>query len=164
MTEDEQYPLENALRRKRWDDAMDLLEAGGADVLGFEFESPLAWSVIHGHMPSFEALLEADADVNQANKHGWRPLHRAAFVTNRVAFARRLIELGAELDARTKNNFPTALHKAATEGDEKLVCLLLEAGASTTQPCPTNMSLEEAAAKRKRGNIVKLLRAHTQST
>lgn len=133
---------------------------GRVDVNHGRSNPPLIWAVVKGHREIFDLLMAAGADVGVRNEHGATALHYAAFVTNRVAMAESLLDAGADIDARTPNNFPTALHKAACEGDEALVALLLDRGASTDIPCPTGMSLVEAAKQRRRPRIVEMLLRH----
>ena len=151
--------LAEACRAKDVDRVRELVRAG-VDVDHGTSNPPLIWAVVRGHDEIFDLLMKAGADVDVRNKHGATALHHAAFITERVRMAVALLDAGADIDARSPNNFPTALHKAATEGDAELVAILLDRGARTDIPCPTGMTIVEAARKRHRRAIVAMLERH----
>lgn len=78
-------------------------------------------------------LIERGADVNVRSTGTIArvpPLGTAAFVRS-VPLARLLLDAGADVDGQEEGGF-TALHSAAQNGDDALVCLLLERGADAT--------------------------------
>jgi ankyrin repeat protein len=73
-------------------------------------------------------LVEHDAEVNLATKHGITPLLVASGVHGNFRTVRYLLEKGADLNARTEEN-EDVLMRAASFGDPDTLQLLLERGA-----------------------------------
>ncbi len=76
-----------------------------------------------GGVSAIEALLAADADVNQGNNRGWTPLHQAAYA-NRTEIAALLLESGAALDAEAHGAGGTPLVVALFWGHREVADLL----------------------------------------
>ena len=70
-----------------------------------------------------EALLAADADVNDANDRGWTPLHQAAY-SNQPGVAEALIKRGADLDVEGHGSGGTPLAVALFWGHREVADLL----------------------------------------
>ena len=73
-------------------------------------------------------LLENGADVNKGDKYRRTPLQGAAF-NGHLDVASLLICHGANISVKNTWDGLTAIHQAASGGHEKIVSLLLEAGA-----------------------------------
>ena len=70
-----------------------------------------------------DTLLDAGADVNDANDRGWTPLHQAAY-SNQDAIAAALIERGADLEADAHGSGGTPLIVALFWGHREAADLL----------------------------------------
>jgi ankyrin repeat protein len=108
-------------------------------------------------------LREVDRDPALLAAHstdGWTPLHLAAFFGNRD-LALKLIERGAEVDARSTNAMKnTPLHAAAAGGKIELVRLLLEEGANVNATQHGGWTALHAAAQSGNAPMLELLLAH----
>lgn len=108
-------------------------------------------------------LRELDRDPALIAAHssdGWTPLHLAAFFGHRN-MALRLIERGAEVDARSTNAMKnTALHAAAAGRKPELVKLLLEEGANPNATQEGGWTALHGAAQNGDRDIVETLVAH----
>jgi ankyrin repeat protein len=112
--------------------------------LGENFD--LGGAAFHGHWQLCQFLLENGADVNHGGGTGETPLHAALCKANRPVYdevVKVLLANGANPNARTKagaetdcfmrdcrTKAETPLHRAAAFGSEKVIELLLNAGAS----------------------------------
>jgi ankyrin repeat protein len=118
-----------------------LLEAGAKvnvkDDIG---ESPLHLAVRRGSLEIVEELLAANANVNAKSKNGSTPLH--LLVENseyrNLEIARRLIENGADVNAKRRKTSWSMLHWAASGNDTELTELLLSAGADVDEQANSN--------------------------
>ena len=91
---------------------------------------------------------------------GWTPLHLASFFGHEE-LALRLIERGAELDARSSNAMKnTPLHAAAAGRKAELVKLLLDEGADANARQEGGWTALHAAAQNGDRDIVEKLVAH----
>jgi RNA polymerase sigma factor (sigma-70 family) len=93
---------------------------------------PLGVTAIHlaagtGNLSLLDLLVEMGADVNAADRHGNRPLDRAAHM-GQVEAVRRLLELGAG-PTIAGDNGRTPLHTAVIRRRKEVVQLLLQHGA-----------------------------------
>jgi len=99
-------------------------------------DEALSWAARADAVAAIDALVARGADVN-ADVYQGTPLTWAA-VNGRLAAARRLLELGAEVSRRGTFGGPqhgsgtTALHHAAEAGHLPMIELLLAAGADPT--------------------------------
>jgi uncharacterized protein len=95
---------------------------------------PLGLASFFGHTETARILLEQGAEVNSASRNEMNvmPLHSAAATADpetRYELAKLLLEHGADPNARQQDDF-TPLMAADQSGDERLVQLLEESGAS----------------------------------
>ena len=105
------------------------LLAAGADV-NARSDNPFAVLPIHsavagGHDDVVEVLVDAGADVNAAQRHGWTPLHGAA-QNGSLASVERLLAAGADPAARNDDGVD-ALDLARQAGHEEVVIRLQRA-------------------------------------
>ncbi|MDE0527533.1 MAG: ankyrin repeat domain-containing protein [Truepera sp.] len=114
---------------------------------------------------SFYTTLEAvtdclatGADVHVRDVDGYTPLHWAVIRVEAPAVIRVLIEAGAELEARTKGNGETPLHKAVKWGEPDIIRVLLKAGANLeAQSSLGNTPLHLAAREHGNPAVIKIL-------
>lgn len=104
-------------------------------------QRPLHYAASKGHLDVIRILLDAGADIFQANKYHQTALHRAAS-QGRVGVIRCLIDHAARMTSKGKQaksqlfldlqdiEGNTALHMANEDGWNDVVDVLLEAGAS----------------------------------
>ncbi|XP_062510311.1 ankyrin repeat and SOCS box protein 3-like [Corticium candelabrum] len=85
----------------------------------------LATVCADGNYNAVEILLNEDADPNQANTHGFKPLCLAAF-WGHEKICKLLLEKGADINGVNMTTLWTALHCAAFQGHGKVVLTLLE--------------------------------------
>jgi ankyrin repeat protein len=108
----------------RQDEILLLLRRAGAELDLFD-------AVAAGAYVRVSALLEADPSLARAwSPDGYTALHLAAFFSQPAAAA-RLLALGADPSAVSRNSMGvTPLHSAAASGCHSICRLLLEQGAS----------------------------------
>lgn len=108
-------------------------------------------------------MRELDRDPALIESHssdGWTPLHVASYFGHR-ALAERLIERGANVEARSTNAMKnTPLHAAAAGRKAELVKLLLDEGADANARQEGGWSALHAAAQNGDREIIELLIAH----
>ena len=108
-------------------------------------------------------LKELDRDPALIGAHstdGWTPLHLASFFGNND-LALRLIERGAEVDARSTNAMKnTPLHAAAAGRKVELIKLLLDEGADVNARQEGGWTALHGAAQNGDRDIVEMLVAH----
>ncbi len=90
-------------------------------------DSTLMHAADMGDLTKAQALLDAGADVNQADDGGWTPLFNAA-CQGHAAILRLLLSRGAAIDHKNRNG-ETALMLAAGAGQFSAAQALLDAGA-----------------------------------
>ncbi|XP_066428957.1 ankyrin repeat domain-containing protein 53 isoform X2 [Eleutherodactylus coqui] len=100
-----------------------------ADSYGF---TALHMAAVHSRLPCLKLLLEdCSVDVNVPSAYGWRALH---LVMNQksghrvMPCLRYLLRRGADVNVRSAQ-LSTPLHRAASEGLEDCIALLVAAGA-----------------------------------
>ena len=111
----------------------ELLDGDPQLVNGF---APDGWTPLHlaahfRHEASVALLLERGADVRRRSRNSNEntALHAAAAGGAGRALIKRLLDAGMEVDAPQSGGF-TGLHEAAGTGNEDLLRLMLDAGAS----------------------------------
>lgn len=118
-------------------------------------ESPLADAVEQGDAPRIRTLLDAAADVNQAQADGMTPLLWAV-ERDDLATARGLIAAGADVSAA--NHYGVRpLSVACEHGNETMVGVLLDAGADPRTSLPGNETALHTAARTGRLGCVEAL-------
>lgn len=144
--------------------------------------TPLMHAVIHGSESISELLLNSGAQVDGTTA-GWTPLHKAIDISS-LGMAKLLITHGANLEARSprvfiprKRSLPlmktgpssdddassdtepswTVLLRAATNGHETIVRLVLDSGAEIEAKTASNLTPLMCAAEGKHDAIVDIL-------
>lgn len=94
--------------------------------------TPLHWAV-HKRLPDVAAvLLEKGVGINLTSNNRETPLHIAAMYDDSAAIIPWLVENGADIEARTRED-ATPLFLAASQGANTAVRLLLKSGADVIQ-------------------------------
>ena len=147
--------------------------------------TPLMHAVNHGYLSILELLLNKGAQVDTTTA-GWTVLHRAADMVN-VPMVELLLTKGADREARSPKDFSprkhslarlgsdlgdydeidvsdadmgwTALLRAATDGQEVMVRLLVENGADIEARSPNNATPLICAAEGNNEGVVQFLLA-----
>jgi ankyrin repeat protein len=137
-----------------------ILEEDPAHSAAFSADgfTPLHLAVFGGQKDAARLLIERGADVDGRSRGAIArvpPLATAAFVRS-VALAQVLLDAGADVNGAGEGGF-TALHTAAANGDDELVCLLLERGAD---PTIANAEGKRPADLAPEGPLRRLLVAH----
>lgn len=90
--------------------------------------TPLHYAARYGHAHALEVLLKLGAQVNVAQRYGWRPVHECAMY-GRTECLDLLLRCGSHINAKTgkttKGNTP--LHYAAKYGHLETAQVLLNA-------------------------------------
>eukprot|EP01122_Echinamoeba_exundans_P013977 TRINITY_DN6229_c0_g1_i1.p1 TRINITY_DN6229_c0_g1~~TRINITY_DN6229_c0_g1_i1.p1 ORF type:complete len:781 (-),score=153.69 TRINITY_DN6229_c0_g1_i1:97-2439(-) len=94
-----------------------------------EANTPLSIVARRGLTSAVKLLLQWKASVTSQNVHRFTPLHMAVFHAESVDCALALLDAGANIEAPDQNGW-TALHIAASKGNDAIVDLLLSKGAS----------------------------------
>ncbi len=89
--------------------------------------TPLALSLMSGHLGTARLLLDANANPDKANEEGITPLHKASGFNDTKGIA-LLCEYGARMDIQSKGGTP--LHWASGGGHADAVKALLSNGAN----------------------------------
>lgn len=112
-----------------------LVDLGASvDARSLDGRRPLHFAVEGGSEEAVKKLLELGADVEAQDGGGRRPIHCLKSRKRRPGLYRRLLDAGADPNARSRSGW-TALHEAAgarwgaSREQSELVELLLEAGA-----------------------------------
>jgi ankyrin repeat protein len=111
--------------------AMLLAKGANANHQNAYGSSPLHQAAKNHHTGCVKSLLAAGADVHLKNNKGSSPLLLACYQEDKkgaLAVFTPLLEAGASVDD-TDNNKSTALHIAASVGNDELLDLLLQRGA-----------------------------------
>ena len=115
-------------------------------------------ALIVGDADAVERALARGQDVNQLAPDGFPMLGLAVFFHHH-ALARRLLDAGADVDARADNpQRVAALHAAVARGDAAMVELLLARGATVDLPQQQGITPLHGAAGAGRADIVELLK------
>ena len=86
-------------------------------------------AISKGHKDLVEYLLDSEVDVNSSLKDGTTPL-MVAVAYNKVDIAKYIIDKGADVNQVTTGEGNSALQYAGKVGNEELIEMLLEAGAT----------------------------------
>ncbi|KAJ3344227.1 hypothetical protein HDU93_000017 [Gonapodya sp. JEL0774] len=133
-------------------DLVTLLLEKGSDVNATDDAgwTPVMIATATGQTDCLELVLRAGANVNLKNENGQAPLHYAAS-KNRLDIVKLLLNPPAGAKANTNavdSNRQTALHRASAKGYDKMVELLLAAGAEVDKEdkqgnTPLHLACEE---------------------
>ena len=111
------------------------------------------------HRPEAVAwLIDHGADVDAASRNDFRvaPLHSAVAGRGHAAIARRLVEVGADVNVRQRHGW-TPLHGAVHMGDADLVRLLLARGGDPRAATDDGQTALDMAKALGRHQIAKIL-------
>lgn len=144
--------------------AQELLKAPGIriDDASSAGETALMHACIKGYIDMVKQLLSMDARINQP---GWTPLHYAASADTEhsLEIAQLLLDRHAYIDAESPNH-STPLMLAAQYGSERMVQLLLDAGADVQLRNQLGLSAVDFARKSEREFMVRNLERAFQAT
>lgn len=123
-----------------------LLVDGGAllDVQMTSSKSPLHLAVVLQNIPIMEILLQAGADPNILMNEDITPLHLAAAAGWTLGID-RLVQFGAEMNAKDSLTHETPLHKAARNLELHAIEKLLELGANAQEMNCDGQNYEDIA-------------------
>ncbi|KAG4428800.1 hypothetical protein IFR05_015719 [Cadophora sp. M221] len=137
-----------------------LLERGADPNLVWERSgrSPLFLACQTQHMDEIQLLLDAGADVHLATKRG-SILQSAAMGDEGgcVEVIEKILDAGADINAKTVGPYGTALHAAALEGNVAAAACLLERGADVSIKAGHFGSVLQAAAFKGSFALIRLL-------
>lgn len=128
-------PLFRAIERGAVDTVKELL-ATGADpheCHGEDEDSALLIASMEGKEAIVRLLLEAGADANLGDAHGYTPL-MGAVCADSLPVVQLLLAAGADVRRRGARSGATALHDAAAGGHLEVARALLAAGADPHAP------------------------------
>ena len=133
-------------------DDPSLVNAYSAD--GF---APLSLASFFGHAETVDTLLAAGAEVNAASRETMKltPL-ASAMAVGRNDIARKLIDHGADTNARAEND-TTPLHTAAARGNLESATLLLDHGADIAARTKDGKTPLAYAQERNQSEMVEFL-------
>ena len=135
----------------------EFLRDNGADpnVRGSNEMTPLLSAALNGDFEMVQVLLKYKADVDARHVGGWTSLHLASHANTSLGpnitpsfsnIARRLLEHGAGVNARTNMHSCTPLHLATQRGKVEVVHVLLQHGADVgTKDGSGRTALHQAA-------------------
>jgi ankyrin repeat protein len=155
-------PLHLALLANKFETADLLLERGASIEHDFTWttwsnteynESSLHQFTDNNNLKAIEFLVDKGVDVNTRNKHGYTPLHWAAWKGN-IETANVLLAKGADINIQANDNH-TPLHRAAANGQVEMVKLLLDRGANALMKDHEARKPVDLAIQRKELNITK---------
>lgn len=116
--------------------------------------TPLMFAAFGGHESVVKLFLEYRAGVNWTNKDGFTPLY-IAIISGHTAVVRLLLNWHADVHGGPRSQ--SLLDLAMKRGDEDVVQLLLEAGASLQFENDNSETLLQLACRQNKAAIFKLL-------
>ena len=155
-------PLHLAVLANKFETADLLLERGASIEHDFTWttwsnseynESSLHQFTDRNNLKAIEFLVDKGVDVNTRNKHGYTPLHWAAW-SGDIETANVLLAKGADINSQA-NDKHTPLHRAAVNGQVEMVKLLLDRGANALMKDHAAMKPVDLSIERKELNITK---------
>jgi len=157
-------PLVAALAGEHFETA-DLLHHSGANlhVRGYlGVRTPMHSEELYGNLKLVQKLIEYKADIHAEDEDGWTPLYLATLGHDLKdgSVLRLLLEHGADVNVRTKDDGWTPLHQVSYAGVPEVVRLLLDHGADVEAKNNDGKTALQCASGRRRDEIVTLLRQH----
>ena len=147
--QEQNTPLHFAARAGSADLVTLLLERGAdLNAANFQQATPLHWAVLRNHHGVVELLLRRGARVDPRENYTRTPLLLVARETGNLEMARRLLDAGADVNARDRFQ-STPLELSAWRGFRDVVDLFLDRGA--TVPADTRAAGEMLATAAERG-------------
>lgn len=147
-----------------------LSKGGNVNYDGFNEGTLLTFAAFTGDVASIPYLLDAGAEIDHAMPRGGETaLHHAAD-NDQTDAVRLIIQHGADVNHRTRDNGPselnfgtfwgeTPLHVAAVRGDEEMIEVLLAGGADKTiKTTKGETPLDQAERHQRPEEILQLLR------
>ncbi|KAL8582199.1 hypothetical protein ACOMHN_004118 [Nucella lapillus] len=126
------------------DVARIILDAG-ASILQRTSDAETAFHIAcsSGHLDIVKMLYNYGAQINAININGYTPLHLSVYY-NKFEVVHFLVTINADMDT-TNNAGQTPLYLAALRGEERVLCLMIEAGCSVNQHTllPLSTKLEQ---------------------
>ena len=96
-----------------------------------QWEGPLSRCITNGDEERFELVIKNGGDINMPSEHTrFTPLHRAVEPGSKKYFLKRLLELGANIEAIETFRDRTPLGHAVRLGNLEAVKILIDAGAN----------------------------------
>ncbi len=146
-------------------DLVHTLLQKGADAVDVHTKEPGEdWTALHLAvlaMPEHEddsivrSMLDAGANIHDADRGGWTALHWAA-ARGATGVVQLLLKHGADVGSRTLDG-TTALHNAAGNGEASTVIALLDAGANLHAATDQDWTALHAASGNGHPKVVQLL-------
>jgi ankyrin repeat protein len=124
--------------------------------------TPLHLAGFFGRDECAETLLDAGASLTAISRNSTAntPLHAALAGMTNAALVQRLLDAGADANARGERDI-TPLHLAASRGDAALCALLMERGADTGATMDDGTTPAEMATKRGYAELGETLRSRS---
>ncbi len=156
VTEDGRTALVIASGRGRSEMVRHLLAAGARTAPGSDAISPLAEAVRGGSLETVRHLIDANADLDQADRDGKTPLILAV-LGGHDEILRLLLDRGAKANFRNAKDGTTALMWAANTGRKSYVELLIKRGANAALTANDGWTAGEAARVAGHHEIARML-------
>jgi ankyrin repeat protein len=119
-------------------------------------EESLHLAATQGNLNSISVLIKKGKDVNQSTSKGFTPLHAATIGGHEEAI-KLLLDNGALIDPREKEENRTPLHIATQNGNKRIVELLISRGADINARAIANTTPLHIAVTISNEEIVELL-------
>ena len=155
-------PLSEAIDQCNYEIGCRLIEEGA--------QVSVSQAVQCGHVDATKSLIQQGADLEQVEAEWASPPLLSAVYSENFEIAQMLLEAGANPNVQTSVYYSrqgvsggdTPLHWAVSDGAAKLVKLLLSHGADPDVQNAEGVSALEAAKRREKTNLVRIMEAHLE--